>query len=186
MAATPSSPTPTGFQAPAFSLPEPATGNTVTLESYAGTPVFVIFMCNHCPYVVHLLDALGNAANTLSEQGIQTIAISANDVGNYPADSPDKMAALAKRQGFSFPYLYDETQETAHAYAAECTPDLYLFDQNHKLYYRGQFDASRPGSGSASTGQDLLAAATAMMAGDAPPANTVPSVGCGIKWKATA
>lgn len=186
MALTPSSATPLGFQAPTFTLPDPVTGKSVTLDTYAGTPVFIIFMCNHCPYVVHLLDALVTASNTLSSQGIQTIAISANDISSHPADAPDKMAALAKTKQFSFPYLFDETQETAKAYSAECTPDLYLFDQNHTLYYRGQFDASRPNSGSSATGADLLAAASAMMAGDAPASDAIPSVGCSIKWKASA
>ncbi len=185
MALTPSSPTPPGFNAPAFSLLEPATGNAVSLQSFAGKPVFIIFMCNHCPYVVHILDALVTVTNTLSTQGIQTIAISANDISNYPADSPEKMAALAKNQHFGFPYLYDETQETARAYAAECTPDLYLFDQSHSLYYRGQFDASRPNSGTAATGVDLSTAASAMLEGKAPPQDATPSVGCSIKWKAS-
>lgn len=183
MALIPSTETPIGTPAPAFSLPEPASGNHVALSDYSDKPVVVIFMCNHCPYVIHILDGLVAAGQQLIDQGIAVVAISANDASNYPADGPEKMAALSRDAGLPFPYLYDETQQTAKAYNAQCTPDLYLFDKNHALFYRGQFDSSRPGSGQPVTGEDLLNAASDMLAGNAPPASPTPSVGCSIKWK---
>jgi len=139
-------------------------------------------MCNHCPYVVHLVDALVDLAHELAESGIATVTISSNDSASYPQDGPDKMASLAKQKGFRFPYCFDETQEIAKAYDAVCTPDIFLFDQQHGLYYRGQFDDTRPGSGVAHGG-DLKAAAEALLAGEPAPENTRPSVGCSIKWK---
>ncbi len=183
MALIPSTETPVGTTAPAFRLPEPATGNLVALSDYSGQPVAVIFMCNHCPYVVHILDGLAQAGQQLIEQGIAVVAISANDATNYPADGPEKMAQLSRDAALPFPYLYDESQETARAYNAQCTPDLYLFDANHALYYRGQFDSSRPGSGLPVTGESLLQAASDMLAGRQPPESPTPSVGCSIKWK---
>jgi len=183
MSLTPSTETPAGTQAPAFTLPEPASGKTVSLQHFADSPVCIIFMCNHCPYVVHIIDALVSTAEKLATMGIKTVAISSNDAAAYPADGPDNMAALAQEKNFSFPYLYDESQSVAIAYGAQCTPDLYLFDAQHLLYYRGQFDSSRPGSGKAATGDDLMAAARQLAAGEAAPANPMASVGCSIKWK---
>lgn len=183
MALIPSTETPVGTIAPAFSLPEPATGNSIALSDYSGQPIAVIFMCNHCPYVVHILDGLAQAGQQLIDQGIAVVAISANDATNYPADGPEKMAQLSHDAALPFPYLYDETQETARAYNAQCTPDLYLFDADHALYYRGQFDSSRPGSGLPVTGESLLQAASDLLAGKQPPASPTPSVGCSIKWK---
>ena len=183
MAVSGSHKTPVGMQAPDFSLPDPLSGVTVNLSDYKDTPLLVIFICNHCPYVTHMIDALVASAVTLQQNGIKTIAISANDVLTYPMDGPYKMAELALNKNFSFPYLYDETQSVAKAYNAECTPDPFLFDASHSLYYRGQFDASRPNSGSESTGADLLAAATMMQKGNPAPDLPSPSVGCSIKWK---
>jgi len=180
---TPSSEAEIGQSAPSFSLPDPRTGSAVELSSYQGQPVMVVFMCNHCPYVVHLLDGLVKAANQLADQGIATIAISSNSIVSHPQDGPDLMAALATEKNFSFPYLYDESQEVAKAYGAVCTPDFYLYDAGHSLYYRGQFDDSRPGSNESVTGESLLKAATAMLNGDSAATNVKPSVGCSIKWK---
>jgi len=156
MVLTESTTVPIGSAAPNFTLPDTRTGNPVTLGDIDG-PVLVIFMCNHCPYVVHIVEPLVAVATQLKTQGIETIAISANDVVSHPADGPDKMAALAAAKGFNFPYCFDETQEVARAYQAVCTPDIYLLDAEHALFYRGQFDDTRPGRGTAHGG-DLLAA----------------------------
>ncbi len=182
MVRTESSSTALGSPAAAFTLPDSRTGQMVSLDQFKGQPVFIAFICNHCPYVIHLIDALVQSANELAASGIKTIAISANDAEQYPADSPEKMGVLAREKNFDFPYCHDETQEVARAYDALCTPDLYLYDAQHKLYYRGQFDASRPGNGSAS-GAELKRVAALLLDQQPPPLNTTPSVGCSIKWK---
>lgn len=174
--------TPIGESAPAFELPEPQTGKSRSLADFHGKPVLVIFMCNHCPYVIHILPSLVQNARALQQQGIEVIAISSNNIVTHPADSPDKMAELATERDFSFPYLYDESQDIARAYDAQCTPDLYLFDADHKLFYRGQYDETRPNNGTAS-GKDLMAAASLMLTGGDAPTDVPASVGCGIKWK---
>ncbi len=171
-----------GSPAAPFTLPDTLTGQDVSLSQFEGQPVFIAFICNHCPYVVHLIDALSATAQQLATQGIATIAISANDAGQYPADSPERMGALAREKNFEFPYCHDETQSVARAYGALCTPDLYVYDAQHMLYYRGQFDSSRPGSGVAS-GQDIQRVAAQLMDHEPPPLDTTPSVGCSIKWK---
>ena len=171
-----------GSSAPEFTLTDTRDGQTVALSDYAGKPVLIVFMCNHCPYVVHLVDALANLAHEFAESGIATVTISSNDSASYPQDGPDKMASLAQQKGFRFPYCFDETQEVAKAYDAVCTPDIFLFDANHGLYYRGQFDDTRPGAGIAHGG-DLKAAGLALLASEPAPDNTRPSVGCSIKWK---
>ncbi len=173
---------PTGAKAPDFTLPDSRNNQPVSLADYAGKPVIIVFMCNHCPYVVHLVDELAATAQQLAEQGIATIAISSNDIVNYPQDGPLKMAELANEKGFTFPYCFDERQSVARAYDAVCTPDIYLFDADHALYYRGQFDDSRPNQGSAH-GTDLKNAAQSLLDGKAAPTDTNPSVGCSIKWK---
>lgn len=173
---------PLGSQAPTFTLPDTRNNDSISLTQYADQAIFIAFICNHCPYVVHMIDELANTAHELESSGIATIAISANDAASYPADSPQNMSALAKQKGFRFPYCYDESQQVARDYGAVCTPDLYLFDTQHQLYYRGQFDNSRPGRGKAD-GQDLKQAAAALLANQSPPSNTQPSVGCSIKWK---
>jgi peroxiredoxin len=174
---------PLGTVAPDFSLPDPS-GKVVSLSDFKAAPaVVVIFMCNHCPYVKHIRTGLAQFARDYSARGVTIMGISSNDVANYPADSPAKMAEEAKAAGYIFPYLFDASQEVAKAYRAACTPDFYLFDKDGRLVYRGQFDDSRPGNGVTVTGKDLRAALEAVLAGKAVPANQKPSIGCNIKWK---
>lgn len=172
-----------GTAAPTFALPDTRTGATVNSSGFAGKPMLVAFICNHCPYVVHIQAQFVALANELVARGCAVVAISANDATGYPQDGPDKMAELASNLNFEFPYLYDESQDVAQAYDAACTPDFYLFDASHTLVYRGQFDASRPGNKVSVTGADLRAAAEAVLSGQAVSAEQVPSVGCNIKWK---
>ena len=174
---------PLGTQAPDFRLPDPG-GKVVALSDFKSAPaLLVVFMCNHCPYVKHLRDGLAQLARDYRSRGVAVVGINSNDVANYPADSPAKMAAEAAAAGYTFPYLYDETQAVAKAYRAACTPDLYVFDQDQRLVYRGQFDDSRPGSGVPATGKDVRAALDAVLAGKAVSPNQKPSIGCNIKWK---
>jgi len=184
MSETPSTMLEIGFQAPAFSLPEPATGKTVSLANYEGRPLLVVFACNHCPYVLHIIDSFTEFANQALQRDLGVVMISANDATGYPADSPENMAALAERQGFEFPYLYDESQQVALAYRAACTPDFFLFDSSHRLVYRGQYDPSRPGSQAPVDGRDLKAAVDAVLGGGEVSVEQIPSVGCNIKWRA--
>lgn len=173
-----------GTPAPDFVLTDPS-GGVWELGKVAAQrqPVLVAFICNHCPYVVHIADAFAAFADEYQGKGLAIVAISANDVTTHPDDAPDKMAAFARAHRFTFPYLYDEPQAAARAYGAVCTPDFFLFGADHKLAYRGQFDATRPGGG-APTGADLRAAADAVLSGAAPSADQKPSIGCSIKWKA--
>lgn len=172
-----------GSPAPDFVLTDP-TGGVWALGKVAGDrPVLVAFICNHCPYVLHVADALAAFAREYQDKGLAVVAISSNDVVTHPQDGPEHMGAFARAHHFNFPYLYDETQAAARAYGAVCTPDLFLFDADKKLAYRGQFDDSRPGRG-APTGADLRAAADAVLAGRRPSGEQKPSVGCSIKWKA--
>jgi peroxiredoxin len=174
---------PLGTKAPDFSLVN-VDGRTVSLGDLKESPaLLVIFMCNHCPYVKHLADALANFTGQYMAKGLAVVGISSNDVANYPADSPEKMVAEAEERGYPFPYLYDETQEVAKAYRAACTPDFYLFDGSRRLVYRGQFDSSRPDSGIPITGSDLRAAVEAVLGGRKPATEQKPSIGCNIKWK---
>lgn len=184
MARTPSTMLDLGTPAPDFSLPDPVSGTTVSLSDYVGRPLLVVFACNHCPYVLHILSAFVDVAREYGEKGLGIVMINANDVANYPDDSPEKMIALAREYGFDFPYLYDESQAVAQAYQAACTPDFFLFDGDHRLYYRGQFDGARPHSDEPVTGADLRTAADALLAGQPAPAEQLPSLGCNIKWKA--
>jgi peroxiredoxin len=174
-----------GTQAPDFRLPDTtASGKEVALDDFAAAPALLVaFICNHCPYVQHVAGELAALSRDLPSQGVAMVAISSNDVHAYPADSPEAMAAEAARQGWAFPYLYDETQEVAQAYRAACTPDLFLFDSDRRLVYRGQLDASRPGNGLPVTGSDLRAAVDAVLAGQPVPVDQRPSLGCNIKWK---
>jgi len=183
MARTESVPLPPGTPAPPFTLPDARGNQPVSPSDHDGSPLLVGFICNHCPYVVHILEPFVALAAELAERGVATIAISSNDIVAYPQDGPLEMAALAEEKGFDFPYCFDESQDVARAYGAVCTPDLYLFDAEHGLYYRGQFDETRPGSGGAAHGEDLRAAAEALLAGEPPSADPTPSVGCSIKWK---
>jgi len=184
MSETPSTMLEIGTPAPAFSLPEPGSDKTVGLDDFVGQPLLVVFACNHCPYVLHILDSFTRFANGLRQRGVGVVMISANDVSGYPADSPQKMAELAADRGFEFPYLYDESQQVALAYRAACTPDFFLFDGSHRLIYRGQYDASRPGNRVPVDGSDLKAAVDALLDGEPIPAEQIPSVGCNIKWRA--
>jgi len=184
MARTPSNMLDLGTQAPDFSLLNPMTKEQVKLSDYSGKPVLLAFICNHCPYVILIKEVFAKLANDFQEKGIQVIAINSNDVENYPDDSPEKMIIDSKANNYKFPYLYDETQEVALQYQAACTPDLYLFDAEHKLYYRGQFDDARPNSDIPVTGADLKNAVDSLLAGKPSPENQKPSLGCNIKWKA--
>ena len=173
-----------GTEAPSFSLPDVTKDSTVTLdENSTATAYVVAFVCNHCPYVIHLRKEFASLGNEALAQGCEVFAISSNDVDNYPADSPQLMAEEAKENGYAFPYLYDETQDVAKAYKAACTPDFFLFDSNRKLAYRGQFDDSRPGNGKIVTGASLRDAVDAVLKGMTVPSPQVPSLGCNIKWK---
>ncbi len=171
-----------GSKAPDFSLPD-TSGNTVSLADFRGKPLLVAFICNHCPYVKHMIAEFTAQTAKWTGQGLSTVAISANDASKYPEDGPEAMADLARQQGFSFPYLYDESQEVAADYGAVCTPDLFLYNADHTLVYRGRFDASRPKTDAPVTGADLGAAVDAVLSGTAMPQEQHPSVGCTIKWK---
>ena len=184
MVLTPSTMLPLGTQAPSFELPN-VDGSTVRLADFRGAPAaLVVFMCNHCPFVKHVATGLADLAREYQARGVAVVGISSNDVASHPADSPEQMVAEVEQRGYTFPYLYDETQEIAKAYRAACTPDFYVFDKDQKLVYRGQMDASRPDSGIPVTGQDLRAALDAVLAGKKVPEPQKPSIGCNIKWKA--
>ena len=183
MVMTASTMLPLGSDLPEFSLPDTDGNQLATADLPAGKPVLVMFICNHCPFVIHLQQALAQFGSEYQEKGLSVIAISSNDVSTHPADSPEKMAEMAKKSGWTFPYLYDETQQVAKAFRAACTPDFFLFDQSHKLAYRGQFDDSRPGNGIEVTGADLRSACDAVLAGQPVPEPQKPSIGCNIKWK---
>jgi peroxiredoxin len=173
---------PLGTAAPDFSLPD-TDGNAVTLANFQGRPLLVMFICNHCPFVKHIRGELARLGRDYQSRGVAIVAISSNDVSGYPADSPENMKQEAKAAGYSFPYLYDESQAVAKAYRAACTPDFFLFDKDHRLVYRGQLDDSRPGNNIPVTGKDLRAALDAVLAGNPVPPNQKPSIGCNIKWK---
>lgn len=171
-----------GTTAPDFALPDPA-GNMHRLADFAAARALVVaFICNHCPYVKHIIGGLAQFARDYQPRGVAMVAINPNDASRYADDSPAHMAAVAARHGFTFPYLYDESQAVARAYQAVCTPDLFLFDQARKLVYRGQFDASRPGNTAPVTGANLRAAADAVLDGRAIE-HQIAGVGCSIKWK---
>lgn len=176
---------PLGFAAPAFTLPDAATGKNVALSDIRGPKgTAVFFICNHCPFVVRIQEGLAKFGSDYMSQGIGVAAISANDIVNYPQDAPDKMKELSESLGLTFPYLFDETQEVAQAYGATCTPDLFLFDSELKCAYRGQFDEARPGNNKPVTGEDLRKAADLLIAGKPVPVeDQKPSIGCSIKWK---
>lgn len=181
MALTPSTMLPLGTAAPGFALPN-IDGSTVALSDFAGKPLLVVFMCNHCPFVKHLADKLAEVGRDLQDKGVAVVGISANDITTHPDDSPERMKAEAAKRGYTFPYLYDATQEVAKAYRAACTPDFFLFDADHKLVYRGQFDPTRPDKGQPS-GRDVLRAVEALLGGQGPLAEQLPSIGCNIKWR---
>ena len=184
MALTPSTMLPLRTPAPDFSLPDVVSGKTVSLDTVAGKRgLLVMFICRHCPYVQHVKVELAKLGADYAGQPLGLVAISSNDAANYPEDAPQSLSAFAKEEGFTFPLLYDETQEAAKAYTAACTPDFFLFDAERALVYRGQLDDSRPGNGKPVTGRDLRAAMDAVIAGNPVAAQQQPSIGCNIKWK---
>ena len=174
-----------GSAAPPFALPEVISGNIINLDDFRGTAkaLVVMFICAHCPYVKHIEQGLAAFGKDYVDSEAAIVAISSNDAKTYRDDDPDHLRQQSESLGFTFDYLYDETQEVARAYEAACTPDFYLFDDEMRLVYRGQFDASRPGSGIAVTGENLRAALDAVLAGKPAPADQKPSMGCNIKWK---
>lgn len=184
MSLTPSSMLPLGTLAPAFALPDTVSGKTLALAQLGGAAgTCVMFICNHCPYVKHVNVELVRVARDFLPRGISFIAICANDAASYPEDAPGQMKLAARRLGYPFPYLYDESQAVARAYRAACTPDFFLFDAGLKCVYRGQLDDSRPNSGKPATGADLRSALDALIAGRPVNPDQKPSVGCNIKWK---
>jgi len=184
MARTPSNMLPLETEAPDFTLLDTVTNQKLSLDNIKGTKgTVVMFICNHCPFVIHVNSELVAIANEYKSKGINFIAISSNDVENYPQDGPEKMKVHAKTEGYPFPYLYDETQDVAKAYEAACTPDFYLFDTDLKLVYRGQLDDSRPGNDKPLTGKDLKHAINCLIEGKKNTELQKPSIGCNIKWK---
>lgn len=172
-----------GDPSPAFSLPD-ADGQLISFHDAIGPcGLLVVFACNHCPYVLHLADVLGNIAREFTTQGIHTVAINSNDTAQYPQDAPKFMKPFTANYGWDFPYLIDESQETAEKFGAACTPDFFLFDGDGHLFYAGQFDDSRPKNNQTPDGRDLRDAARRMLAGESPPLRPYPSSGCNIKWK---
>ena len=184
MSFTESNMLPLGSEAPPFSLPDVISGKVLRLEDLASDKATVVmFICNHCPYVIHVNDELVRLANDYIPKGVSFIAISSNDVDLYPEDGPDQMKKVAEKLKYPFPYLYDESQNVARAFDAACTPDLYMFDEGLKLVYRGRLDDSRPRSGTPLTGRDLRAALDAVLSGKDVAEKQYPSGGCNIKWK---
>lgn len=183
MALTPSKMIELGTLAPPFHLPDPS-GRLYGLHDFEESPgLLVMFICNHCPYVKHLRSGLAAFGHDYGTKGVAIVAINSNDVQAYPADRPELMAVESAAAGYTFPYLYDESQDVARAYGAACTPDFFLFDAERRLVYRGQFDDSRPGNDKPVTGRDLRGAVDALLAGRPLAGEQVPSVGCNIKWK---
>ncbi len=174
---------PLGATAPSFELADPS-GRRVSLESFDGSPALLVaFICSHCPFVKHVRAGFASLAAEYQKRGVAVVAIASNDAKAYPEDGPEGMAAEAKEVGYTFPYLFDETQEVAKAYGAACTPDFFLFDRERRLFYRGQMDGSRPGNGVPVTGEDLRRALDAVLDGQPAPEVQRPSLGCNIKWK---
>ncbi|WP_018479141.1 thioredoxin family protein [Pontibacter roseus] len=175
---------PLGTVAPNFALLDTVSDKLVSLQDVVSSRATVImFLCNHCPYVRHILDELVALAREYQQKGVNFVAISANNADAYPEDGPQQMKALATEKGFPFPYLYDQTQQVARAFHAACTPEFYVFDRSMRLAYHGQFDDSRPRSQTPVTGQDLRQALDALLAGQRVSNEQKPSTGCGIKWK---
>ncbi len=184
MSATLSTMMPLGTTAPSFELPDTVSGQFLLLSELKGEhATLIMFICNHCPYVIHINDELVRMANYYVPKGVSFVAISSNDAEKYPQDSPELMKIHAKISEYIFPYLYDETQEIAKKYNAVCTPDLFLFDKSLKCIYRGQFDDSRPSNNLPITGSDLRVALDCTLSGKKVPENQIPSIGCSIKWK---
>ncbi len=183
MAETPSTMLPLGTRLPGFSLTDAVSGRTVTDEDFGDRQaLLVMFLSNHCPFVRHVVPEIGRIARDYADRGVGLVAVNANDIARYPDDAPAHMKELARREGWEFPFLFDDTQEVAKAFRAACTPDFFLFDGEGDLVYRGQLDGSRPGRGEP-TGQDLRAALDAVLEGVPVPGEQRPSVGCNIKWR---
>lgn len=183
MVKTASTMLPLGTKSPDFSLVN-VDGRTVSLADFDdASALLIIFMCNHCPFVIHVADHLAQLTAEYQQREVAVVGISSNDASNYPQDSPEQMVHEAQNRGYAFPYLFDEDQDVAIAYKAACTPDFYVFDGEQKLVYRGQMDASRPDSGIPVTGEDLRAALDAVLSGNPVAAKQKPSIGCNIKWK---
>lgn len=173
-----------GTPAPDFALPDTRTGHVVSLSDFAGAPALVVtFLCNHCPYVQRVAAGLAELGADLAELGVPMVGISSNDVERYPQDGPEEMAKHAARHGWTFPYLYDRSQQVARAYSARCTPDTFVFDADRRLVYRGQLDNARPRNDVPVTAGDVRAAVDAVLAGTPVPPHQLPSSGCGIKWR---
>ncbi|OGS05529.1 MAG: alkyl hydroperoxide reductase [Elusimicrobia bacterium RIFCSPLOWO2_12_FULL_59_9] len=184
MALTESSMLPLGTKAPGFRLPDVVSGRAVSLEDFAGKKaLLVMFLCRHCPYVKHVQKGVARLGKDYASKDVAIAAISSNDAENYPDDSPQSLQEMAREEGFSFPFLYDESQAAAKAFTATCTPDFFLFDEERRLVYRGQMDESRPSNGKPVTGKDLRAALDAVLSGQSVSKEQRPSVGCNIKWK---
>lgn len=184
MAKTPSNMLALGTKAPDFSLLDTVSGNTLSLKELKSDKATVImFICNHCPYVIHINEGLVKLATNYQSKGVNFIAISSNDATQYPQDGPEEMTEHAKVAGYPFPYLYDESQNIARQYQAACTPDFYLFNEELSLVYRGQLDSSRPGTDIPVTGEDLCQAINATLSGESVSIEQKPSLGCNIKWK---
>jgi len=174
---------PLGTEAPEFTLPD-AEGNLVSFSDFAeARAVVVVFMCNHCPFVKHVIDGFVKLVREYQPRGVAVVGINANDIRGFPEDRPEKMVQFAREKGLTFPYLYDESQDVAKTYRAACTPDFFVFDESRRLVYRGQMDDSRPGSNVPVTGADLRAALDAVLEGEPVPEEQKPSMGCNIKWK---
>jgi peroxiredoxin len=170
--------------APEFSLPDTISEKTVSFKEHTGSSgTVVFFICNHCPFVIHVIDKIVEIAHLYQQKGISFLGISSNDVKSYPEDSPEKMKEFAQAKGFTFPYLYDETQEIAHAYDAACTPDFYLFNNSNELVYRGRMDGATPGNDIPVSGNELTTALNHLIEGKAITNDQKPSIGCNIKWK---
>lgn len=184
MAMTASTMLPLGTKAPAFTLPD-VDGHSASLADFDdAAALVVVFMCNHCPFVKHILADLVKLVQEYQPKGAAFVGINSNDVDNYPEDRPERMRQIARQAGFTFPYLYDATQDVAKRYRAACTPDFFVFDKDRALVYRGQMDDSRPGNDVPITGADLRAALDATLGGEPVPKEQKPSIGCNIKWKA--
>jgi peroxiredoxin len=182
MALTPSRMLDLDTPLPAFALPD-TTGRTVRSADFAGRPLLVVFLCNHCPYVKHVKAEYARLGRDLAERGVGMVGINSNDIAAHPEDAPAEMANDARVFGYTFPYLFDEDQRIAQAFRAACTPEHYLFDARHRLVYRGQLDDSRPNNGKPVTGRDVRNAVEAMLSGESISMQQIPSIGCNIKWK---
>jgi peroxiredoxin len=184
MALTASTMLPLGTKAPNFQLPDVVSGEMISLSRFTGKKaLLVMFICKHCPFVKHVQDELANLGKDYVNRDVGIVAISSNDVNNYPDDAPEQLKVMAQELGFTFPLCYDESQETAKTYTAACTPDFFLFDADQRLVYRGQLDDSRPSNGKPVTGEDLRAALNAVIAEQSVNSEQKPSIGCNIKWK---